>query len=190
MSYDEFLPGCAMFDGPLVETTETHHHSLYCEVVARALDEEMEQPPRRRTVPQVLALEHSKELNVRYNDPTNMSLVDYFVHHYTLIIDNDQFMYESVKEAARDVVRASGITKPRWEALSKTNQEPDFTIPIGTTVMELLEEWCEDALDAQESPGHSLIKEIMIFSDSNIAHRLGTYYLPENADIIDLLPFD
>lgn len=116
-----------------------------------------------------------------------MTLVEYFVRHYTLVIDNDQSTYRAATYAARQVVRDSDITRTEWLALSTQEREERFADDIGDAILSLIENWCDEALVDRDNRGALIMREVMIFGDSDIGYGLGQHFMPKDADIADLL---
>lgn len=118
-----------------------------------------------------------------------MDLTEYFVKHYSEVIDNDESTYREATRAAVGVVRGSDITRSEWLALSGKERETRFADEIGSAIMDLITEWCEE-LDDLSGPAALLVREIMIFSSSDIAYGLGCHFMPEDAEVADLLDDD
>ncbi len=113
-------------------------------------------------------------------------LTNYFVRHYTLVIDNDQSSYDAATRVAKRVVRKSGITRAEWLALSTKEREERFAGEIGDEIMDLVNAWFTEAV-VNDSIGGMLAHEVMVLADSEIQWYLGKHYTPEDADIVDLL---
>lgn len=113
-------------------------------------------------------------------EPPCSTVVEYFVRHYTLVLDNDQGLYNAVRAAVRDVTTDSDVTLTQYRAMSEVDRFKEFGSAIGDKVLDLVGEWYNAAIeDRENTPGAMLISEIMIESDSDIAWQLGKYYLPE-----------
>lgn len=120
------------------------------------------------------------------------TLVEYFLRHYTLVIDNDQYAYNTVNEIARTVVKDSGATLAEYKAQNTKQRNEAYASVIGEPIMDQIEEWYTDALDedgsnANRSVGDTLIREIMITSDTEIAYKLGKHFMPEDIDMEEYL---
>jgi hypothetical protein len=111
------------------------------------------------------------------------TIVEYFVRHYTLVLDNDQYPYNEVRRAIREITRDSDVTKSQYLAMSETDRMGAFGSAIGEKVLEMVGEWYADAIDGREdSIGGMLIRGIMIESDSDIAWELARHYMPEDSE--------
>lgn len=74
--------------------------------------------------------------------------------------------------------------------MSESDRAGNYANEIGSLILDELDEWVEMTLDGREGMGTDLIREIMIFSDSELAYRLGMHYMPENSDAEDFLSDD
>jgi hypothetical protein len=111
------------------------------------------------------------------------AVVEYFVRHYTLVLDNDQASYDDIREAVQTITRDSDVTKAQYLAMSETERMGAFGSAIGERVLDMIGEWYNAALTGREnSLGGSLIREIMIESDSDIAWALARHYMPEDSE--------
>lgn len=117
-------------------------------------------------------------------------LTEYFVRHYTLVMDNDQTLYRSATARGVRAVRDADLTRAQWEALSVADREEMFAQTIGSDILETLGSLCDEALIDRDHPGALLMREVMIFSSYDIEYAIGCHYLPEDADIVDLLADD
>lgn len=117
-------------------------------------------------------------------------LTEYFVRHYTLVMDNDYATYHAVTDLAQERVRDSGITRAGWLALDVSARELQFASYIGEAVLNMISALCDEALSDHDHPGGLLMREIMIFSSSDIEYAIGCHYMPEDADIAELLEDD
>jgi hypothetical protein len=115
-------------------------------------------------------------------------LIDYFVRHYTLVIDNDQSTYWPVTRAAVGKVRDSGITAREWRELSAGEREERFAEEIGEAVAEMISAWLEESISDRDHAGSLIVREICFPDDSAVVRGLGAHYVPEDADIVHLLP--
>lgn len=116
-------------------------------------------------------------------------LVEYFTRHITLVIDNDQASYWPATRAAVRVVRDSGVTRSEWLALDAKARRERFAEPIGDKIMELVNAWFTEAV-VPDSIGGQIAHEVMILADSELEWALGAHYIPDDADIVDLLDDD
>lgn len=109
------------------------------------------------------------------------TIVEYFVRHYTLVLDNDQATYDDVREAVQEITRASDVTVSQYRAMTESERMNAFGSEIGEKVLDLIGGWYSAALVGREdSVGGMLIREIMIETDSDVAWHLGKHYLPED----------
>lgn len=114
-------------------------------------------------------------------------LTEYFVRHYTLVIDNDQSTYWPAISAAKRVMRESDVTPAQYRAMSSQERADTFASEIGSRLIDLIQGWCEEALIDRDHPGALLMNEIMIFGDSDIEYHLGAHYLPEDSELDEYL---
>jgi hypothetical protein len=122
-------------------------------------------------------------------------LTEYFVRHYTLVLDNDQVPYERCRDIASDVVREGGLTFEEYQVMSEGERADEFASDIGDRILEMIHEEIDEALHGESggSMGElagSLIREIMIVSDSEIGYELGKHYMPEDSDMEGVLESD
>jgi hypothetical protein len=111
------------------------------------------------------------------------TLVEYFVRHYSLVLDNDQYTHSAVQEAIQEITKSSDVTAAQYRAMSATDRATEFASSIGEKVLELIGEWYNEAIEGREdSVGGLLIREIMIDNGSEIGWELGKNYLPEDSD--------
>lgn len=118
------------------------------------------------------------------------TLVEYFVRHYTLVIDNTESTYGSAVNAAKTVMLESAVTVSEYKAMSNTERAERFASEIGDRIISLIQGWCEEAISDRNHPGSLLMSEIMIFADSEIEWYLGKHYLPEESEFGDYLIAD
>jgi hypothetical protein len=133
----------------------------------------------------------------RNNDPRSLvmsDLIEYFTRHYSLVIDNDQGMYNAAWSAVREVTKASEVTVSQYRAMDEGTRRTAFASEIGDKLLELVREWCEAVTDEYHgTPGQMLISEVMIYDNagsSDLAWALGADYLPENDDADDYFAED
>jgi hypothetical protein len=117
-------------------------------------------------------------------------LTDYFVRHYTLVLDNEQGSSEAVNEAAREVVAADGVTLAEYKALSTQERNHRFAAAIGDRVIDLIAEWFDAIRPEHDSTGWLLATEVMQLGDSQIQRGLGEHYMPEDDDMENVLDED
>lgn len=112
-----------------------------------------------------------------------MTLVEYFVHHYALVLNNDQGPYNYIRDEIKRITRGSDVTLSQYLAMSEEDRATEFAMPIGEKILETIGEWYAEAIEGREdTPGGLLIREIMIESDSDVAWQLGKQYLPEDSE--------
>jgi len=116
-----------------------------------------------------------------------MGLVEYFVHNYGLVIGNDQSTYHAATGAAQRVVRGSGITRAEWLALSAEDRANRYAAEVGAAIGDLIQMWCEEALIDRDHPGALIFREVALHNDSDVQRGLGEHFMPEDAEIADLL---
>jgi hypothetical protein len=109
-------------------------------------------------------------------------LTDYFVRHYTLVLNNYEEMYHSAISNVKRVTRDSDVTPSQYRAMSHDDRVKEFAGPIGESVLQLVEAWCFEALTDNDHPGTRLMTEIMIFNGSDLESALGETYLPEDSE--------
>lgn len=117
-------------------------------------------------------------------------LTEYFVRHYTLVLDNNQGSYLAATDIGVRAVRQSDITRRKWLGMSVTDRNKRFADDIGSEILDMIAEACEETLPGNDSLGELLMREIMIFSSGEIGYALGCHYLPEDSAIVDLLDDD
>lgn len=118
------------------------------------------------------------------------TIAEYFVRHYTLVIDNTEDTYKAATRAGVRVVRESGVSAREWKHMSDSVKRERFADEIGEKVSDLIMGWWEESVSDRNHPGSQLAGEILIFTDSDINHALGWHYMPEDADVLDLLDDD
>lgn len=114
-------------------------------------------------------------------------LTEYFLRHYTLIIDNTQSTHHAANGRAANVIVESGVTFPEYEAMSRRERADRFASEIGEKIIELITGWYEESVSDRNHPGSQLSGEIMILADSELEWALGDHYMPEPGDVEDLL---
>lgn len=117
-------------------------------------------------------------------------VTEYFVRHYSLVIDNDQSTYHAATGAALDVVRDSDITRAEWLALSTEERNGRFAGEIGDRIGDLIEEWTEAALSDRDGAGALILREISAHNFSDVRWGLGEHFMPDDSDAADLLGDD
>jgi hypothetical protein len=116
-------------------------------------------------------------------------IVEYFVRHYTLVLDNDQGPYHAVRAVVREHLRDQDISLSAYRAMSVEDRETAYAGEVGEKILTLIDEWLEGVIDDdnRDDIGMLLIREIMITSDSDVAWELGKHYLPETGDADNFL---
>lgn len=115
-------------------------------------------------------------------------LTEYFVQHYTLIVDSAQDSYEVVTRIAHDFLRGEGVTFEEYSKLSSQERRDRFASGLGDLIIDQVREWFEAAIpNSQASIGAQLASEVMIFGDSDLKGRLGDHYLPVPSDVQGVL---
>lgn len=111
-------------------------------------------------------------------------LTDYFVRHYSLVINNDQGSYLAACAEIGSITRASGVTVSEYLAMDDKERRSRFAEEIGEALLDLVREWCEKEITDCHygSPGQLLVSEIMRYDGADLAWELGTNFLPENAE--------
>lgn len=113
-------------------------------------------------------------------------LTEYFVRHYTLVIDNDQGSYNAAVDATKEVMRVSDVTPDQYRAMSAQERVDTFAADVGDRILDLIQQWCEGPYE-RDDIGALIMREILIFSDSDIGFELGAHYLPEDAEADEYL---
>lgn len=110
-------------------------------------------------------------------------IADYFVRHYTLVLDNDAIPHSWVESVVRQVVKESEVTLSEYLAMSDEDRESTFAAQIGEQILNQIDEWIDEATKDSPELVRLLIRELIITNgDSYIAWLLGKYYLPENSN--------
>jgi hypothetical protein len=124
--------------------------------------------------------------NLRGNDMSD--LIEYFVRHYTLVLDNDQGSYLAVCEAVKEAIRevAPDMSAATYRAMPADKRRAMFAYNIGCNVLAIIEESTQEIIDAHDgTQGALLISEVLITNGYDMSDALGEYYLPESADAED-----
>lgn len=118
-------------------------------------------------------------------------LVEYFVHHYTLVMDNDQGTQNACLRATRDALGEQGATLAGYVGMTDEERRTSYASAVGANILALIEEWTDEVLDEHEgSVGVALIRDVLITNGSDIAYELGAHYLPDSDDASDFLDED
>lgn len=115
-------------------------------------------------------------------------VTEYFLRHYTLVIDNDQASYWPAVAAAKQVLLDSGVTFGEYESMSRRERADRFASDIGDKIIDLIIDWWADVPTG--GVGWQLAAEVMILADSELEWALGDHYMPETGDAEDYLPGD
>src|SRR3954470_19663973 len=113
-------------------------------------------------------------------------LVEYFIRHYSLVIDNDQGMYNAAWSAVSEVTKASDVTVSQYRAMDEETRRTTFAHEIGERLLSLVREWCDEVTEWYVgTPGAALISGIMIYDGESgeLTWRLGCDYLPEEDSV-------
>jgi len=115
------------------------------------------------------------------------SVLDYFVRHITLVLDNDEVTYNRMTRTAIRIVRNSGVTVSEWKKMNSEDRRDEYAMKIGERLVEIIEdEYLAEAV-SDGTVGAQLISEVMITGDSAFVYEIGSHYIPEDADVVDLL---
>jgi len=115
------------------------------------------------------------------------SVLDYFVRHITLVLDNDEVTYNRMARTAIRIVRNSGVTVSEWKKMNSEDRRDEYAMKIGERLVEIIEdEYLAEAV-SDGTVGAQLISEVMITGDSAFVYEIGSHYIPEDADVVDLL---
>lgn len=117
-------------------------------------------------------------------------LIEYFVRHYTLVLDNDQGPYEACREAARAAIlgETPDLTLAQYQGMNEHERINNYAQAVGEQVLLLIEEWTDELLQQHDDGvGVLLIREVLITNGSDLAYELGKHYLPEDEDATDFL---
>jgi hypothetical protein len=117
-------------------------------------------------------------------------LTDFFVRHFSLVLDNDQAAYKQVNEVIRDYFDGQDVTASQYQQMSSEAREFQFAAELGEAVMGRVAEWISEAADSVEGIAAMLIREIMLGNGSDIEYGMGVHYLPETDDAGDFLDDD
>lgn len=110
------------------------------------------------------------------------TVIEYFVRHYTLVMNNDQSTHYVVREVIREVLSDSDVTLTQYRAMTAHDRAVEFASAIGGRVLDLIDEWYLDQIKERDSIGGLLIREIMYTSGDDLGFALGRSYLPEDDD--------
>lgn len=122
------------------------------------------------------------------SDLVDCDLVDYFVRHYTLVMDNDQGPYFECIRATHEAILAESpdLTLAEYLAMNDSQRETAYAAEIGAGILGLIEEWTDEVMDASgDGIGAQLIRAVLI--TNGVAYELGKHYMPENGDAPDFL---
>jgi len=115
------------------------------------------------------------------------SVLDYFVRHITLVLDNDEVTYNRMTRTAIRIVRNSGVTVSEWKKMNSEDRRDEYAMKIGERLVEIIEdEYLAEAV-SDGTVGAQLISEVMITGDNAFVYEIGSHYIPEDADVVDLL---
>jgi len=115
------------------------------------------------------------------------SVLDYFVRHITLVLDNDEATYNRMTRTAIRIVRNSGVTVSEWKKMDSEDRRDEYAMKIGERLVEIIEdEYLAEAV-SDGTVGAQLISEVMITGDNAFVYEIGSHYIPEDADVVDLL---
>lgn len=117
-------------------------------------------------------------------------VTEYFLRHYTLVIDNSEMSHRAANRAGRRVLIDSGVTFKEYEAMSERERADRFASDIGSKVIELIDGWYHESVTDAQYIGSQLSGEVMILADSELEWALGDHYMPETSDAEEFLPAD
>lgn len=109
-------------------------------------------------------------------------LTDYFVRHYTLVLDNEQRTHNQTLRAARRVVVDSGVSLAEYKAMPLVKREELYAEAIGDRIGEIIES------EAGNLP--MIASEVMMHYDGQVQWGLGKHYMPEDSDMDGYLDED
>lgn len=118
------------------------------------------------------------------------TVVEYFTRHYSLVIDNDQSMHNASVRGARSVLVESGVSLAEYLAMDDKQRAARFAEQIGEKIFNMVEALTMEAVADLDHPGSLLIREIMIFSSSDLGWSLGKHYMPEDSEVLEYLVDD
>lgn len=113
-------------------------------------------------------------------------LTEYFVRHYTLVIDNTEQSYSAATRAAVRVVRDSDVSAEKYAAMSSKERAEEYAAEIGSEIIDLISAWFTEQVTT-DTIGGMLAHEVMILASSDVEWHLGEHYMPEDSDIVHLL---
>jgi hypothetical protein len=111
-------------------------------------------------------------------------LIEYFVRHYTLVLDNTESTHKHVTGLAQGVVKNSDLTLTEWKGLTTAERNERFASDIGSLVIDAIEEYVDaDVPGADSGIGAALVRELLILGSSDLEYELGKHYMPEDSDV-------
>lgn len=116
-------------------------------------------------------------------------VAEYFARHIALVLNNDESSAVVVNAIARDVIREDGITAPEWSAMDADSRNAAYASQIGAAILAWVDEVISETIDSEATGlGALLIREVMFNPGSPLDCLLGARFMPEDSDILDLLP--
>jgi len=112
-------------------------------------------------------------------------LTEYFLRHYTLVLDNDQGTHEAVRKVVRDFFREEEVPLAEYLGMSVRERADRFASELGERILNLISEWIEEWVpDRRAGVGAELIHECMFLAGGSqeLEWALGDHYLPEDVD--------
>lgn len=118
-------------------------------------------------------------------------LVDYFVRHYTLVLDNEQGSYNEALRVTREAIleETPDVTRDAYRAMTEDQRNIEYAPYIGAKILALIEEWTGEIIDEHDGIGAQLLNAVRITSGHDIGWELGVHYMPDR-DYVDFLPED
>lgn len=111
------------------------------------------------------------------------SIVEYFAHHYLLVYNNTQQMYNAAVGHAKYVMRRSGVTVSQYLAMDDKEREQRFAQEIGERILIDIESGVTKALTGDwDAPASLLIREVMRTNGSDLGWLLGADFLPQDGE--------
>ena len=108
-------------------------------------------------------------------------ITEYFVRHYSLVINNDQESYNGARSIVRDVTRSSGVTVSEYQAMTDDERHSRFAQVIGEEILTMIRESVENVTDkASGTFGAMIITEAMNLDGGDMEWALGAGFLPED----------
>lgn len=123
-------------------------------------------------------------------------LIEYFVRHYTLLLDNGPYFACQAATRAAILEETPEVTLAEYRAMSEEDRITTYAESIGASILGLIEEWTDQVLDSYEGEhgrndiGLTLIREVLITNGSDMAYELGKHYLPEDSEADEFLTDD